>query len=318
MQVCLSACVSVCVSFRVVNPTSCSDRLLSLPFGSYLRSIGEIIFLNRGQGLDERVIIDPQWFCGTVIGRLSEPTEWVSRELRASNGGTISRAALLRKLELDKISGEGAEMALAALEQLLLCDRVSEPPDHYIVPVLLQDGVSGSRLLEMWGDSRDYGVVCGRRFECASDIDALGAGFFPKLQIALGKVQACESVELGQGSMCLVVSGCAMVILLAKDQQSELGKCLCVCVCVCVCASVYANRLIPCRLRGASTVAQVRGARGGGAAAGTGCGDSNQAGIVPERGSAVPCAQRAADPQQRRECARLARGRDLAARHRQL
>jgi hypothetical protein len=165
--------------------------------------------------------------------------EWVERELRANRGGTISRATLLRKLELDKVSSEGAEMALAALEQMLLCDRVSKPHDHYVVPMLMQDlTASGRGLLEMWGDNRDYGVVCGRRFECASEIDALGAGFFPKLQIVLGKVQACESVELGKGSICLVVSACAMILFLAKDQRSECYLCVHVCVCVCMCACV--------------------------------------------------------------------------------
>ena len=196
---------------------------LSFSCSRYLHSIGEIIFLDRGDGLDERIIIDPQWFCSTVIGKLSEPARWVSHSsLQISENGLISTDKLLQKLELHKLTKEGANLALAALEKLRLCDKVHEPADHYIVPVLLrgENGVSTSD----WRDFKDYKVVCGRRFVCESKTDALSAGFFPKLQITLPKMRGCEDARLGQGAIRMIAKSCGFLIIIAPDSQSKLFR----------------------------------------------------------------------------------------------
>ena len=201
----------------------------------YLHSISEIIFLDRGEGLEERIIIDPQWFCGTVIGKLSEPTQWtVHLPLHTGQDGPVSADKLLQKLELHRLTKESAALALAALEKLRMCDKVHEPPNHYIVPVLLR-GENGVTAKD-WGDCKDFKVVCGRRFVCESKVDALSAGFFPKLQIILPKMRGCEAARLGQGSIRLIVQSCDFLIIVAPDLQSELcSQEVCVCVCVCVC-----------------------------------------------------------------------------------
>ena len=182
---------------------------------SYLNSIGEIIYLNRGQGVDERIIIDPHWFCGTVIGKLAEPNKWLPKELQVGPSAIVSRKFLLAKLRLDKISAEGAELALIALEQLLLIDKVVDQPDHYVVPVLLE-GNNGAGLAD-WGESKDFSVVVGRRFECKNE-----PGFFPKLQVALSRTPDCENVRMGQGTICLVTNSCAVYVGLAKDMRCKL------------------------------------------------------------------------------------------------
>ena len=204
------------------NNNALSPTHLKHPYAPsrYLHSIGEIIFLDRDEGLDERIIIDPQWFCSTVIGKLSEPTRWVSHSsLRISQEGLISTGKLLQKLELHRLTKEGAELALAALEKLRLCDKVHEPANHYIVPVLLR-GENGVNVKD-WGDSKEFKIVCGRRFICESKIDALSAGFFPKLQITLPKMRGCVAARLGQGAIRLIAKSCDFLIIIAPDMQSK-------------------------------------------------------------------------------------------------
>ena len=129
----------------------------------------------------------------------------------------------MERLNLDRISAESADLALIALEQLLLIDKVVDQPEHYIVPVLLKDD-NGAGLAD-WGDSKDFPVIVGRRFECKNEHDALGPGFFPKLQVALSRIPNCENMRMGQGAICLVVKSCAIYVGLAKDMRSELICC---------------------------------------------------------------------------------------------
>ena len=203
-----------------VDIASCVLRLFQLHFfARYLNFIGEIIFLNLDQGLDERIIIDPQWFCSTVIGKLAEPNEWLPEEMRVGASAIVSRKFLLKRLQLDRISAGGVDLAVVALEQLLLIEKVVEQPNHYIVPVLLE-GDNGAGLAD-WSKCKDLPVVVGRRFECRNEHDALGPGFFPKLQVALSRLPYIESVRMGQGTICLVANSCSVFVGLAKDMRSK-------------------------------------------------------------------------------------------------
>ena len=193
-----------------------------------MHSIGEIIFLNLGKGLQERVIIDPQWFCTSIIGKLSEPSAWISEELRVKGNGLVSSDALKTKLGLQNVaskaaaalSEDGSELVLTALQQLLLCDKVSDPHDHYIVPVLLRSKDNAG--LEEWGPCAAFKHVVGRSLECTNSFDAFSAGFFPKLQVLLPKLKGCEQACFMQGAIILVISGCDCLVTMSPTQQSEL------------------------------------------------------------------------------------------------
>jgi hypothetical protein len=195
---------------------------LFFPTNRYLHSIGEIIYLGLGQGLDERVIIDPQWFGTTLMGRLSEPQNM--RGSSAPHGigddGRISRADLVRRLRLDKISEQSAEFALLVLEtHLRLCSRVDGGGEQYIVPVLLRTP-SG---LELGFSSPHEGwtAMCGRRFVCTSDIDALSPGFFPKLQSTLPGLYGCTAARYSQGSLLMLIGRSEVLLRVSPTLTSR-------------------------------------------------------------------------------------------------
>jgi hypothetical protein len=198
------------------------DTLLFSFTCSYLHSIGEIIFLGLGQGLQERVIIDPQWFCTTVMGRLSEPNSMRDRKLPQGIGsdGLISRADLVKRLRLDKINGESAALALRVLEEhLWLCSRVEGDREQYIVPVLLR--TRDGEQLRFGGPHEGWDVVCGRRFECESELDALGPGFFPKLQAALPRRYGCLGSHYSQGALWIVIGSSEILFRVSPKLTSE-------------------------------------------------------------------------------------------------
>jgi hypothetical protein len=224
----------------------------------YLHSIGEIIFLGLGQGLQERIIIDPQWFCSTVLGRLSEPQSM--RDPSAPHGigddGRISRADLLRRLRLDEISEASAQLALLVLEEhLLLCSRVDEGREQYIVPVLLRTPEGQGVRFEAPHEGY-WSSVCGRRFVCEGDTEALSPGFFPKLQVALRRKYDCVGaqafhnvpaepqqhprnvIKYSQGGLWMLIGSSEVLIHILPTLTSEC-ECVCVCVCVCVCAYLF-------------------------------------------------------------------------------
>jgi hypothetical protein len=170
--------------------------------------------------MEERVIIDPQWFCGQIMGNLSAPEEWLRTEEQVTKG-IVSRDALLIRLGLVRLfarNEQSAELALVALQQLCLCSPVDEPPNHFVVPILLREDEAG---LGVWGPCGEEHLVCGRRFECARAMDVLSAGFFPKLQVVLPKVRGCQLSKMFKGAIRLVVLDCDFLIILGSDSKCK-------------------------------------------------------------------------------------------------
>jgi hypothetical protein len=188
-----------------------------------------------GQGLQERIIIDPQWFCTTIMGRLSEPQSM--RDPSAPHGigddGRIGRVDLVKRLRLDEISEASADLALLVLEKhLWLCSRVNDGgEEQYIVPVLLRTP-SGQKLC-FGAPHEGWSVVCGRRFVCEGDIDALSPGFFSKLQAALPRQYGCVGTKYSQGGLWLIIGRSEVLLRVSPMLTSEF--CICVCVRACVC-----------------------------------------------------------------------------------
>jgi hypothetical protein len=233
-----------------------ADSPCLIPLPRYLHSIGEIIFLGLGEGLQERIIIDPQWFCTTVLGRLSEPQSM--RVGDAPHGvdddGRISRADLVRRLQLDEISRESAKLALRALEEhLWLCSRVDDSGEQFIVPVLLRT-VPGQDV-RFQAPHEGWSVVCGRRFVCEGDADALSPGFFPKLQVVLPQRHQCSATKYSQGGLWAIISRSEVLLRVSPTLTSELcvhvnmRVCVCVCMCVWACECGFASRAIAVSLR---------------------------------------------------------------------
>jgi hypothetical protein len=195
----------------------------------YLHSIGEVIFVDLGKGLEERIIIDPQWFCSTVLGRLSEPQSM--RRSGAPHGigddGRISQADLVKRLQLDKINIKSAELVLTMLEEhLLLCSRVVGEKDKYIVPVLLRTPNGQELCFE--APHEGWSAVCGRRFVCESDIDALSPGFFPKLQAVLPQQHRCSNTKYSQGGLWAIIGRSEVLLRVSPALTSKCAVCVCV------------------------------------------------------------------------------------------
>jgi hypothetical protein len=259
----------------------------------YLHSIGEIIFLGLGQGLQERIIIDPQWFCTTVMGRLSEPQSMqdLSAPHRIGDDGRISRVDLVKRLQLDEISKASAELAMLVLEEhLLLCSRVDGGGEQYIVPVLLRTP-SGQELC-FEAPHEGWSAVCGRRFVCEGDTEALSPGFFPKLQAALPRRYGCMGTKYSQGGLWLVIGMTEVLLWVSPTLTSESCACVCVCVCVCVSSCVVdLTWLDGCRLRGAHAQQGVEAARQTAAAGVAGDCHPRPGRQLPRPEAAVPGAQ---------------------------
>jgi hypothetical protein len=186
--------------------------------------------LDLGQGLQERIIIDPQLFCTTVMGQLSEPEALRDRSAPHGIGsdGMITRADFVERLQLDKIDRESAQLALQVLENhLWLCSK-AEGGDRFIVPVLLRT-LSGQREGACFDAPHEaWNVVCGRRFECEGDIDALSPGFFPKLQAVLPQDQACSSVRYSQGGLWAIIDSSEVLLHVSPALTSEFCEWDCV------------------------------------------------------------------------------------------
>jgi hypothetical protein len=105
-----------------------------------------------------------------------------------------------------------------------------------------------------------WGVVCGRRFECVSNVDALGPGFFPKLQVALPRQHRCTGVRYSQGALWVLIGQSEVLFRVSPTLTGKECLCVCVCVCVCVARGVDVPPFVLQALR--STSAQVGRGRG--------------------------------------------------------
>lgn len=141
--------------------------------------IGEIIYRNRFDGMNERVVADANWFGTNIIGALLEPTGWGEKSQSADSDGRLSLSALRDKLALTE---ENSDAVLTLLEHMLLIYPVDNPPTRYVVPALLSNNTMEGMQRWFEGKTNDFTWVCGRRFECVDDKDRLTFGMFPRLQ----------------------------------------------------------------------------------------------------------------------------------------
>jgi hypothetical protein len=135
--------------------------------------------------------------------------------------GRISRADLLRRLRLDEINDASAQLALLVLEEhLLLCSRVDGSAKQYIVPVLLRTPEGQAVCFE--APHEGWSVVCGRRFACEGDIDALSPGFFPKLQVVLPQQHQCSATRYSQGGLWAIIGRSEVLLRVSAALTSKL------------------------------------------------------------------------------------------------
>ena len=196
----------------------------------FLHGAGEIIFLDQGQGLTERVIIDPHWFCTVVMGSLFEPNSSPTYP-----EGRLTLEQLQQKLQ---ISPANAVFAVQALEKLQLCFKCPDT-DEVIVPALL----IGADALRQWKTypTTNFRWVCGRIFVC-EQTSVIPPGFFARLQLLLHRDltvgERSHSVQVGRlwpDAIWVTVNECDFFLQrTTNDQSSEFCVCLCACVGVCV------------------------------------------------------------------------------------
>jgi hypothetical protein len=156
------------------------------------------------------------------MGRLSEPQSMRDRSAPHEIGddGRISQADLVRRLRLDEVSEASAQLALRALEEhLWLCSRADDSGEQFIVPVLLRTvpgkGVCFEAPHEGWK------LVCGRRFVCEGDIDALSPGFFPKLQVVLPQKHHPTATKYSQGGLWLIIGRSEVLLRVSPTLTSK-------------------------------------------------------------------------------------------------
>lgn len=195
------------------------------PLSRYLSSIGELIFLDQGKGKEELVIIDPQWFCSSVMGRLFEPDSWVEDHLHIDEDGSVLLAKLKYKLEL---SDSNCDFAISTLEHLLLIARIKGRPYHVLVPSLIRSDPAKGFGKWRSQSTATYQWVGGRMFLCTYNC-RLSAGMFPKLQALLHRPLLVDGKEcevnvkgLWPGTAIVEVRDVEALIRASPDQQGEL------------------------------------------------------------------------------------------------
>ncbi|XP_065843010.1 death-associated protein kinase 1-like isoform X2 [Oscarella lobularis] len=171
---------------------------------SFLNGIGEIILV-RGQ-----VILDPYWFCQSIIGPIFAPESFPVYLERVENGKVNVRD--IEKV-LERFNREhnqkviSVQEALALLKDLEICYEVENEPELICFPSLLKE----ERLKDVWkrDDRLIITVDVGIRCKCQERTDIITPGSMPLLQTRGSTSQKFSEPIIWKGGLKVtkVVSG---------------------------------------------------------------------------------------------------------------